>query len=112
MASPDDPHLSHYLCPWCRNGLSLNEAHERCLAGGKFDRFWPVADASIEDVPLFPIRELAAGRLLPQETRTVLYFYLWLIAKQHRADSVRASRFVPEPSMKVDIGPKPDSVAR
>ena len=65
---------SPYLCPWCRNGQSMNEAHENCLAGGRFDRFWPVEDVIINDVVLLPIRDLAAGKLSPQETRAIVYF--------------------------------------
>ena len=77
----EDQRLSHYLCPWCRNGRSLNEAHENCLAGGKFDRFWPVVDAVVGNVPPFPVREVAAGKLSPQETRVIVYFYLYMVVK-------------------------------
>ena len=78
MVQASEQHVSAYLCRWCRNGWSLNEAHENCLAGGKFDRFWPMADAVIGEVPPFPVHELAAGKLSPQETRVIVYFYLWL----------------------------------
>lgn len=81
------PYLSPYLCRWCRNGRSLNEAHENCLAAGKFDRFWPVADAAIGHVPPFPIREVAAGKLSSQETRVIVYFYLWLATQAHKEPS-------------------------
>jgi len=87
MAPPaDEQRLSPYLCPWCRNGLSLNESHENCLVGGKFDRFWPVADVDIGDVPPFPVRELAAGELSPHETRVIVYFYLSLVVKQYQEE--------------------------
>ncbi len=87
-----DQRLSPYLCRWCRNGRSLNEAHENCLAGGKFDRFWPVADAVISDVPPFPVHDMATGKMSPYETRVIVYFYLWLIAKQYQEEPVRAIR--------------------
>ena len=75
----DELRCSPYLCAWCRNGWSLNEAHENCLEGRKFDRFWPVENVALGDVPPFPVRELAAGKLSPQETRVIVYFYLWLM---------------------------------
>ena len=59
----------------------MNEAHEDCLVGGKFDRFWPVEETTIHDVRNFPLRELVAGRP-SSETRVVVYFYLWLVSKE------------------------------
>ena len=80
------PFLSPYLCRWCRNGLSLNEAHENCLATGKFDRFWPVDDVRLTDLPQVPIREILSHRLTVGERQALAWFYLYLLMKQqHQA---------------------------
>ena len=92
MVQASEQQVSPYLCRWCRNGRSLNEAHENCLAGGKFDRFWPVEDAVIAGVPPFPVHELAAGKLSAQETRVIVYFYIWLISKHNQEESVKRLR--------------------
>ena len=79
--SPGEQRLSLYLCPWCRNGRSLNEAHEICLAEGRFSRFWPTEDATVADVPAVPVRDIALGRILPAERHMLAWFYLYLVVK-------------------------------
>ena len=81
--------LSPYLCPWCRNGLSLNEAHEICLAQGRFSRFWPVDDASLSGDPAVPVREIALGQLSPAERHMLAWFYLYLVVKAIQETGVK-----------------------
>lgn len=78
---PEDQRLSPYLCPWCRNGRSLNEAHEICLAEGRFNRFWPTKDATVADVLAVPVREIALGQLRPSERHILAWFYLYLVVR-------------------------------
>ena len=77
----EEQRLSSYLCPWCRNGRSLNEAHALCLAEGRFSRFWPVEHVSLADVLTVPVREIALGRIRPAERHILAWFYLHLIVK-------------------------------
>lgn len=72
---------SPYLCAWCRNGLSMNEAHAGCLAEGRFSRFLPVAETTVDVVPRFPIAEVIGGQLPEAETSVVVFFYLWRITR-------------------------------
>ena len=79
--SLEEQRLSLYLCSWCRNGRSLNEAHEICLAEGRFSRFWPTEDATLADVPAVPVRDIALGRIPPAERHMLAWFYLYLVVK-------------------------------
>ena len=77
----EEQRLSPYLCRWCRNGRSLNEAHEICLAEGRFSRFWPTEDVTLADVPAVPMRDIALGRIQPAARHMLAWFYLYLVVK-------------------------------
>lgn len=54
--------------------------------GGKFDRFWPVDDVMLTDLPQVPIREILSHRLTVGERQALAWFYLHLLMKQqHQA---------------------------
>ncbi len=86
---PADQRLSPYVCPWCRNGLSLNEAHKQCLASGRLDRFWPAEGATLAGARAVPIREIATGQIGSAERQVLAWFYLYLLVGEKQLDIVR-----------------------
>lgn len=70
-----DQFMSPYLCPWRRNGRSLDDARATCPAGGKRDCFWPAGDRTLADVRPVPTCEMATGRTCHAEHRVLVRLY-------------------------------------